>query len=140
MSELFSGKRRRITTPNTPEPPDGMWSGCYQIGSLVVIAGMTGRDKDNQLVAQGDAYAQSVALFKRMKSYIEAAGGTMNDIIKMNCFMLDIRYRPDFVKARKEFFTGDFPPCTVVANTCFANPGPLLEVDAWAIVGSSGDK
>lgn len=130
--------RRRITTPHTNEPAEGMWSNCYAIGNFVVIAGMTGRDQEGKLVSH-DPYDQAIALFTRMRHYIVGAGGVMNDIIKLNCFMLDIRHREAFVLARKKFFSGDFPPCTVVANSFFANPGPLMEVDAWGIVGSSGE-
>ncbi|MGD9942943.1 MAG: RidA family protein [Burkholderiaceae bacterium] len=141
MIEATAGaKRRRILTPLSAEPAAGMWSNCYAIGNLVVIAGLTGRDSEGKLVAEGDSYAQSLALFRKMKGFVEAAGGRMNDVIKMNCFVSDIRYREGFVRARKEFFSGDFPPCTVVGNASFANPGPLVEVDAWAIVGSSPDE
>lgn len=136
MLDKVSGKRRRITVPQVKEPAPGMWSNCYVIGNFVVIAGMVGKDDNDQLVGPGDPYKQSVALFKRMRYFIEAAGGKMSDIIKLTAYVTDIRHRQAFIKARQEAFTGDFPPCVVVGGTVFAQPEYLVEVDAWAILGS----
>jgi len=129
-------KRRRIVVPEVPEPPPGYWSNCYVIGDLVVIAGMVGKNAKNELVGPGDALAQSIQAFTRMKLFVEAAGGKMNDIIKLNAFLTDIRHRQAFVEARQKFFKDDFPPCVVVAGTVFAQPEYLVEVEAWAIIGS----
>jgi enamine deaminase RidA (YjgF/YER057c/UK114 family) len=136
MMDNISAKRRRIVVPDIPEPPPGFWSNCYAIGNLVVMAGMVGKDKDNKPIGPGDAYQQSMVAFQRMKMFLEAAGGKMSDIIKLNAFLTDIRDRDHFVKARQQFFKGDFPPCTVVGGTLFAAPDFLVEVDAWAIIGS----
>lgn len=129
-------KRRRIVVPQVPEPPPGYWSNCYVVGDLVVISGMVGKDENNELVGPGDALAQSVQAFTRMKLFIEAAGGRMGDIIKLNAYLTDIRHRQAFIDARQKFFSGDFPACTVVAGTVFSHPEFLIEVDAWGILGS----
>jgi enamine deaminase RidA (YjgF/YER057c/UK114 family) len=136
MLEKVSGKRRRIVVPEVKEPAAGMWSNCYVVGNLVVIAGMVGKGDDDRLVGPGDPYEQSVALFRRMRLFITAAGGKMSDIVKLTAYMTDIRHRQAFIKARQEAFTGDFPPCVVVGGAAFAQPEYLVEVDAWAILGS----
>jgi 2-iminobutanoate/2-iminopropanoate deaminase len=136
MLETISGKRRRIILPEVPEPPPGYWSNCFVIGNLVVIAGMVGRDSRNELAGPGDPYAQTVAAFERMKLFVEAAGGKMSDIIKLNVFLTDIRHRIPFVEARQKFFSGDFPPCVVVGGNVFAAPELLVEIEAMAILGS----
>ena len=76
--------------------------------------------------------------FTRMKLFVEAAGGKMSDIIKLNVFLNDIRHRIAFVEARKQFFSGDFPPCVVVGGNVFAQPEYLVEIEAMAILGSGG--
>ena len=136
MIEAVSGKRRRIVIPEVQEPPPGYWSNCFVIDKLVVVAGMVGRNSKNELVGPGDPLAQSIAAFERIKLFVEAAGGKMSDIIKMTAYLTDIRHRMPFVEARQKFFTGDFPPCVVLGGTVFAQPEYLVEIDAWAILGS----
>lgn len=136
MIDTISEKRRRVTVPGIQEPAEGLWSNCYVVGRLVVIAGMVSRGPSNELVAPGDPYAQCVNSFARMKLFMEAAGGTMNDIVKLNAYLVDIRHRIEFVKARREFFKGDFPPCVVIGGAVFADAHFLVEIDAWAILGS----
>ena len=136
MTGTNSGKRQRIIAPGVAEPPPGLWSNCYVVDKLVIMAGMVGRAKDGAILGLGDPYKQSILAFERMQAFMEAAGGKMSDIIKLNCFLTDIRHREHFVKARQQFFQGDFPPCTVIGNVAFADSNFLVEVDAWAILGS----
>jgi enamine deaminase RidA (YjgF/YER057c/UK114 family) len=131
-----SAKRRRIVAPGVHEPDAGLSSNCFAIGDFVVLNGLTARDGDGNVVGLGDAYAQAAAVFRRMQALMDAAGGAMADIIKMNCYLADIRHREDFVRARRDFFTGDFPPCVVLGGLAFTAPEILIEVDAWALVGS----
>lgn len=138
MLENISGKRRRIIVPEVKEPPEGYWSNCFVIGNLVVIAGMVGKDSRDELVGPGDAYAQSVAAFERMKLFVEAAGGKISDIVKLTVYLADIRHRIPFVEARKKFFSGDFPPCAIVGGLLFAQPEYLVEIESMAILGSGG--
>jgi 2-iminobutanoate/2-iminopropanoate deaminase len=138
MLDALAGKRRRVLAPTSNEPGPDLWSNCFVIDRFVVIAGMTARNLDGSRIGVGDPYQQAVASFARMRAYMEAAGGTMADVIKMTAYLTDVRYRPDFIKARREVFSGDFPPCVVVGNCTLANPDALVEIDAWAILGSGG--
>ena len=131
-----SATRRRITVPDVQEPPPGYWSNCFVIDRLVVIAGMIARDRENNIVGPGDPLAQSVAAFERMRLFVEAAGGKMGDIVKLTAYMTDIRHRTAFIEARRRFFSGDFPPCTVVGGVVFAQPEYLVEIEAMALLGS----
>jgi enamine deaminase RidA (YjgF/YER057c/UK114 family) len=136
MPRTKRSKRRRVTAAGVSEPDASLSSNCFVVGDLVIITGLTARDADGQVTAIGDAYGQATVLFGRMRALIEAAGGAMSDIIKLNCYLTDIRYRDDFVRVRQEFFTGDFPPCVVLGGVSFTTPELLIEVDAWAILGS----
>jgi enamine deaminase RidA (YjgF/YER057c/UK114 family) len=107
------------------------------IGDLVTINGLTARTEEGTPAALGDPYRQAIIIFERMNAFMRAAGGTMGDIIKMNCYLTDIRYRDAFVAARREFFVGDFPPCVVLGGVVFTLPELLLEVDAWGVLNSA---
>jgi 2-iminobutanoate/2-iminopropanoate deaminase len=127
--------KKRINSPHVPEPPPQTWSNCLVVGNQVFIAGMTARS--GTTVEGGDSmYGQAVAVFTKIKHLIEAAGGTMNDVVKVLIFVTDIKRREDVWKARREFFTGDFPASTLVEARAPAAPELLVEVEATAILGA----
>jgi len=136
MPRAVKRKRRRVTAPNVSEPGQGTSSNCFVVGDMVFLSGMTARDAEGKVSALGDAYQQAMCLLGRIKALMEASGGAMSDIVKLNCFLTDIRYRGDFVRARKEFFDEHFPPCTLVGGASFTEPDILIEVDAIAVLGS----
>ena len=136
MDHNSSGKRRRIVAPGVSEPGPGLSSNCFAVGDLIIVTGLTARDSAGKVAPLGNAHGQAMALLQRMKALIEAADGNMSDIIKLNCYLTDIRHRDDFVRARQQFFNNDFPPCVVLGGVVFTAPEILIEVDAWAIRGS----
>lgn len=80
-------------------------------------------------------YAQTKALFGKMQALIEAAGGKINDIIQINIFVTEMNV-PEFWKARRELFTGDFPTSTFVQVAALATPELKVEVNAVGFIGA----
>lgn len=75
--------------------------------------------------------------FTKIKHLIEAASGTMDDIIRLDIYVTDIRQREEVWRARKEFFTGDFPTSTLVEVRALATPKLLVEINAIGFLGGS---
>ena len=129
-------KIERIVSDQVGEPPAGTWSNCLRIGNQVFIAGMTARGAEFDSIDGAGAYAQARIIFAKIKHLIEAAGGTMADIVKVNIFVTDIDRRFEVWRARREFFTGDFPVSTLVEVSALALPDMEVEVEAVAILGA----
>jgi 2-iminobutanoate/2-iminopropanoate deaminase len=129
-------KRTRVISPKVAEPPPQRWSNCIRVGDMVWVAGMTARTGDK--VAGADAYEQSRTIFTKIKDLVEAAGGKMNDVVKVTIFVTNIADNTGVWKARAEFFTGDFPTSTLVEISALAAPELLVEIEAVAMIGSSG--
>lgn len=129
---------KRIVSRKVREAGPGLWSNCYRVGNQVILAGMVAWDRRGRLVGGNDPYRQSIQAFRNMKALIEAAGGSMRDIVKVTCYLTDIRFRPAFVKARRRFFGGDFPAAVVVGNVTLAADDLLVEIDAQGFVGMGG--
>lgn len=123
----------RATTPAVPEPPAGTWSNCLVAGGIAYVAGMTARGSD----AAGDEYAQAKAIFAKIKNLVEAAGGTMADVMKVTIFVTDISQREKVWQARREFFSGNFPASTLVQVAALADPLLKVEIEAVAHIGAS---
>jgi enamine deaminase RidA (YjgF/YER057c/UK114 family) len=103
----------------------------------VFIAGMTAGDGKGGVLGDGSMYSQAKETFTKIKHLVEAAGGTMNDIIRVDIYVTDIKQREEVWKARREFFTGDFPTSTLVEVRALATPQLLVEVNATGFLGGS---
>jgi 2-iminobutanoate/2-iminopropanoate deaminase len=124
----------RAKSPEVPEPPPATWSNCLVAGGIAYIAGMTARTGPS--APEGDEYAQAKAIFGKIRHLVEAAGGSMSDIVKVTIFVTDITQREKVWQARREFFAGDFPVSTLVQVAALADPSLKVEVDAIAHLGA----
>ena len=128
--------KRRVTSPHVPEPPPGRFSRCLVAGDQVFISGMTAWAPT--AIEGGDSmHDQAVAIFTRIKHLMEAAGGRMDDIVRLTFFVTDITRREEISQARARFFTGDFPTSTLVEVVAIT-PGAIVEIEATAILGAGG--
>ena len=120
----------RAISPEVPEPQPGTWSNCLAVGGIAYFAGMTGQGDDE--------YTQARAIFTKIRHLVEAAGGSMADIVKVTIFVTDITQREKVWQARREFFTGNFPASTLVQVAALATPELKVEIEAVAHIGASG--
>jgi len=130
-------KMQRVTSPHVKEAPPGTWSNCRVHGNQIFVAGMTANDGAGGVLGDASMYGQAKATFTKIKHLVEAAGGVMNDIIRVDIYVTDITQREGVWKARKEFFAGDFPTSTLVEVRALATPQLLVEVNATGFLGGS---
>ena len=128
-------KKKRIVSRYVKEPEEGTWSNCLVIGDQIHLAGLTAGGMSAQL-DMISVYEQAKEIFTRIKYLIDEAGGEVNDIVRVQIYVTDIRMREQVWEARREFFTGDFPVSTLVEVSQLATPGLKVEIDAFAIKGS----
>src|ERR1700722_194633 len=128
---------KEFLNPKTLMPPAG-YSHLAKVtdGSLVYIAGQVSADTSGQLVGEGNLEAQAEQVFKNLKAAVEAAGGSMADIIKMNVYLtaeVDANEVPKFRAVRDRYVNAAAPPAsTLVFVSRLARPGWLIEIEAVA--------
>ncbi|MEV0302685.1 MULTISPECIES: RidA family protein [Streptomyces] len=132
-------KKKRFISDAVREPADKMWSNCLRVDDLILISGMTARGQDGVSVLGDTAYDQAKVVLQKIKDLVEAAGAVMDDIVKMTIFVTDMGDNAGVWKARQEFFSGDFPACSLVEVSALAKPEILLEIEAIAVAGCSAD-
>ncbi len=132
-------RMKRITSEHVNEPPPETWSNCKVAGDFVYFAGFTAGPRAGEVAGGDDMYAQSRIIFEKINHLMVAAGGKMNDIVKVTIFVTDITRREEVWRARAEHFTGDFPCSTLVEVAALAVPGLLVEVEAVGILGAGAD-
>jgi 2-iminobutanoate/2-iminopropanoate deaminase len=121
-------KKIRVISKHVEEPPPNTFSLCLAVGNQVFMSGMCSPGND--------VYEQTQRILKNIRHLMEAAGGTMADVVKLNVYLMDIADRPHFIKARSEFFTGDFPVSTLVEVSKLVLPTFRVEIEATAILGA----
>jgi len=102
--------------------------------TILYIAGQVAYGPDGDAAHAGDFKAQARATLAALKAQVEAGGGTMAHIVKVNTYLTDIRHRADYGPIREEFFGKKMPAHTLVAVAALAQPEFLIEVEAVAVL------
>ena len=121
-----------IRPPALPDPSGTRaYSHGVRSGNLLFLAGQTGHDAQPQ-PGQGSFEAQTRRTFARMQAILEAAGGSLDNLVTMTVFVTDIRYGDEFVRLRGEILQRDFPASALIGVSHLANPEALIEIQAIA--------
>src|SRR5574337_624745 len=106
---------------------------AVRVGDTVYVSGQIGRDENMQLVEPPEA--QIVQAFENLKKVMEAAGGSMADIVDLTSFHTDMRQLPLFMEIKDRYLKADFPAWTAIgaASLCGA-PGYIVEIKATAVL------
>jgi len=127
---------RRVTSPNVPEPPPERWSNCLVVDGIAYVSGMVARGDDVKALAGMDEYEQAKMIFGKIKGLLEAAGGTMADVVTVTIYVTDISQREKVWQARREFFSGNFPCSTLIQIAALATSALKVEINAVAHMGA----
>ena len=126
--------RENISISNVIEPADPQaGSQCIRKGNLLFISGQIALD-NGELVGPDDPLEQCRQCLRHIESFVSAAGGTLDDVVSLDIFLADIRYRPAAGQARAEFFNEPGPSATVVGGVNLAFEGLLVEISAQAVL------
>ncbi len=126
--------RKNIILPNVGEPEDArVGCQCIKQGNHVFISGQIAYN-NGKLVGAGDPLEQCRECFRHIADYMEACGGSLDDVMSLDIYLSDIRYRQAAIDARAEVFSAPGPSATVVGGVDFAFEDLLVEISAVAIL------
>ena len=103
-------------------------------GRLVFISGMTARNAEGGVTGVGDITAQTHQVCRNLKAAIEAAGGTLADIARVDVYVRDIADFDAIHAVRRQYFTGVAPASTMVEVSGFVNKAYLIEINAIGVL------
>jgi enamine deaminase RidA (YjgF/YER057c/UK114 family) len=104
-------------------------------GRFVFISGMTARNADGGITGVGDVSAQTHQVCQNLQAAVEAAGGTLDDIARVDVYVRDIGDFDAIHAVRREYFKNGAPASTMVEVSGFVKPEYLIEINAIAVVG-----
>ena len=128
--------RTKVDVADVAEAGPGLWTNGIRAGDFLYISGQVARPFEGGTGLIGTTeYEQAKQIFARIQRICEAAGGSMADVVKVTIFLVDITKNTEVWKARREFFTGDFPASTLVEVRSLAGKETLVEIEAVAYLG-----
>jgi reactive intermediate/imine deaminase len=127
-------RKSKLAPAQVAQPPFPYSLGIAAQGKRTIyVAGQVALDQKGALVGKDDPEAQARQVFTNMKAVVEAAGASMDDVVKITMI---IKNAPDFPKiggVRREFFKEPYPASTAFIAPLL-NPDWLVEVEAVAVV------
>lgn len=118
--------------------PNGHFSQATMVearGRLVFISGMTSRLPDGTIAGIGNVEIQTRQVCENLKSAIEEAGGTMDDICRVDVYVRNMEHFDAIHKVRREYFKAPAPASTMVEVCKMTSPDYLIEINAIAVIG-----
>jgi aminoacrylate peracid reductase len=125
---------KQIVLPAGTGKPLAPYSPGTLADGVLYVSGTLAFDKDNNVVHVGDAAAQTRHVLTTIKSVVETAGGTMDDVTFNSIFITDWANYGAVNKVYAEFFPGD-KPARYCIQCGLVKPDALVEIATFAHIG-----
>lgn len=87
----------------------GPYSQAVQVGNLVFMSGQIPLDPKTMEVVTESFEAQTVQVFENLKAVAEAAGGSLENVVKLNIYMPDLGNFAKVNEVMERYFTAPYP-------------------------------
>ena len=103
--------------------------------TMVFISGQIPVDESGAVIGKDDLEKQTDQVFRNILQQVEKAGGSVEDVVKINCYFKDISQIALFRNARDRYINLERPPASTALQIArFIHPDVLIEIEAIAIV------
>ncbi|MBE09348.1 MAG: hypothetical protein CMM35_03495 [Rhodospirillaceae bacterium] len=128
--------KKKLINPPSPRSGKAPFAQGVQVGETLYVSGQIAQDPNGQIVGVGDMVAQAHQVFTNIEGILIEAGSSLVDLVKITCYVSDMRHYADYSKVRSEIFPdADIASATVISPG-FVNPDALIEIEAIAVIGS----
>lgn len=103
-------------------------------GATVYLAGVGATADESGKSLTGDFDGQVRASFERIRSTLGRAGGSLDDIVNMTVYIIDMQNGTRFTQIRKEYFKEGFPCSALIGIASLARPEMMVELHAVAVL------
>ena len=121
--------------PGGVAPPPEPYSHVIRAGNMVFVAGQVAFDARGDLVGPGDPARQAAQCWENIDACLRAAGTDLAHVVKVVCFLVDIRHVPHEIQVRRTLFKeGRWPAYTMVQVGNLGREDLLFEIDVTAVL------
>lgn len=97
-----------VSTENAPQAI-GTYSQAVKVGDTVYLSGQIPLVPDSMDMVEGDMSAQIRRVFDNLQAVCGAAGGDLNDIVKLNIFLTDLTHFPLVNEIMAQYIDEPYP-------------------------------
>jgi reactive intermediate/imine deaminase len=126
--------REIIHTNNAPEAI-GTYSQAIKVGDTVYLSGQIPLVPETMTVIEGDFSVQVRRVFDNLSAVAEAAGGSLQDVVKLNIFLTDLSYFGTVNEIMAEYFQQPYPARAAIGVASLPKDVPV-EMDAVMQLGA----
>ncbi|MGC9071997.1 MAG: RidA family protein [Acidilobus sp.] len=119
-----------LYTDRAPKPV-GPYSQAVVAGNLILVSGQVPLDPSTGKLVDGDFEAQVRRAMENVKAILEAAGLSLDDVVKVTAYLKDPSKFQDFNRVYSEYFKGSFPARTTIFVADLP-AGAQVEIDVIA--------
>lgn len=124
--------REIIHTDNAPAAI-GPYSQAVKIDNIVYLSGQIPLIPESMELVTGDINAQIRRVFDNLSAVCEAAGGSLNDIAKLNIFLTELGHFPAVNEIMSEYFAEPWPARAAIGVAALPK-GAEVEMDAVMVL------
>jgi reactive intermediate/imine deaminase len=107
----------------------GPYSQAVQRGGMVFLSGQIPLDPATGLLVEGDIEAQARRAFDNLQAVCEAAGGSLDDVVRLGLYLTDLGQFAIVNQVMAEYFAAPFPARSTIGVASLPR-GAEFEVDA----------
>jgi 2-iminobutanoate/2-iminopropanoate deaminase len=123
--------KEAVYTKDAPEPV-GPYSQAIIHGDLIFVSGQIPLDPKTGKLVEGEFREKARQALLNVVKIVEAAGGSIDTILKVTVYLKDISKFADFNKMYSEIIGKRIPPARVVVEVSNLPLGVDLEIEAIA--------
>ncbi|ULJ59526.1 RidA family protein [Wielerella bovis] len=111
----------------------GVYSQAVKAGNTVYLSGQIPLDPQTMQLVSDTFEAQAHQVFKNLRAVCEAAGGSLNDVVKINAYLTDLSDFSTFNQVMEQYFVQPFPARAAVGVAALPR-GALVEAEAVMVL------
>ena len=125
--------RKTITTGRAPRAI-GTYSQAVRVGDTVYLSGQIPLNPETMELVEGDVRAQTHRVFANLAAVAAAAGGGLDDVVKLNVYLADVRDFPIINEVMSEYFSEPYPARAALGVAALPK-GADVEIEAVLYLG-----
>jgi reactive intermediate/imine deaminase len=121
-------KREIVQTDQAPGAI-GTYSQAVRVDGIVYLSGQIPLDPVTMQMVSGDIDRQIVQVFDNLAAVARAAGGSLDDVVKLNVYLVDLAHFPRVNEIMARYFQSPYPARAAVQVAALPRAA-AVEMDA----------